>query len=106
MNNHGHNMKALSLGSWQACCSSCSHTSGCKGWTFVYNKPSGDNCYLKDSIGVSTPDDHVISGSIPGMSALEFRSLSSAGRQPQCVWDAVKSGNNMNNGGHNMKSFR
>jgi hypothetical protein len=42
----------VDTGSWQSCCSKCTSSEGCAGWTYVYN----GKCYTKSSVDQDMQD--------------------------------------------------
>merc|ERR1712127_1165044 len=60
-NNDGTNMQssATNTGSADECCSQCSSTDGCGGYTWVH---ATSECWLKSSVGPARDDDDVTTG--------------------------------------------
>jgi hypothetical protein len=55
-NSKGTNIdNGVDMGSWPECCSKCTSSEGCVGWTYVYNGNQG-KCYTKSSVSLAMQD--------------------------------------------------
>jgi len=76
MNNNGHNMlQKKGVKSTEECCSACTNTAGCVGFTFVHSRGlSKGQCWLKDSIDDLVNDPAVDSGAVDTLPAVPQQS--------------------------------